>query len=185
MSKHNNTWLISLLSKVRSLIINVATTAPLCRDFYLNNVKMFTVCLCFWMRGVCQCQHVGICRAKTVIGCLSASGCDSDWVERLETCSFQADVSAGWEDSFHKRPAEVPIVLWQRCEAVGGCRDPGCHSVCLTSSFSGSRTWCVNESPLKRQCVDTGWVLKTLDFIQLQHFQIFNALLFSRYIPGE
>lgn len=50
---------------------------------------MFTVRLCFWMRGVCQCQHVGTRRAKTVIVCLSASGYDSDWAERLKTTAFK------------------------------------------------------------------------------------------------
>lgn len=152
----------------------------LCANAYCMSVFCM---LAFWMRGVCQCRHVGTCRAKTVSGCLSAPGCDNDWVERLQTCSFQADVSAGWEDPFHTWPAEVPIVLWQRCEAVGGCRVPGCHSMCLTSSFSGWRTWCasglcVNGCPIMRQFVDTGWLLKTLDFIQLQHFQTFDALLF-------
>lgn len=104
---------------------------------------MFTVRLCFWMRGVCQCQHVGIRRAKTVIVCLSASGYDSDWAERLKTTAFK--LMSVLVERIHSTSGlqRSPLYYDRGMRQQVRCHVPGCHSMCLTS-ISGQRTWCAS-----------------------------------------
>lgn len=104
---------------------------------------MFTVRLCFSVRGVCQCRRVGVSGRvfKTVSGCSvrhreavtvtewnalkpSAFNLMSVLVERIRsTCGLQRS------PLYYDRG--------QTCEALGGCGVQGCHSVRLTSSISG------------------------------------------------